>query len=59
MPLKHGESSEVTVEVPAQRLRYWDTGKKQYVVEPGDYEFLIGDASDDILLKVPMTITAR
>jgi beta-glucosidase len=57
--LKHGESSLVTVEVPAQRLRYWDTQKKQYVVEPGDYEFLIGAASDDIQLKLPMTITAR
>jgi len=39
---KHGESKDVTIEVPAQRLRYWDTGKKQYVVEPGEYEFLIG-----------------
>ena len=57
--LKHGESSEVTVEVPTQRLRYWDTGKKQYVVEPGDYEFLIGDASDNALLNLPMTITAK
>ncbi|MGO9476373.1 MAG: glycoside hydrolase family 3 C-terminal domain-containing protein [Limisphaerales bacterium] len=57
--LKHGESSQVTVEVPAQRLRYWDTLKKQYVVEPGDYEFLIGAASDDIRLRLPMTITAQ
>jgi len=59
VPLKHGESREITIEVPAQRLRYWDTQKKQYVVEPGDYEFLIGAASDDIRLKLPMTITAR
>jgi len=57
--LKHGESSQVTVEVPAQRLRYWDTLKKQYVVEPGDYEFLTGEASDDIQLKLPMIITTR
>jgi beta-glucosidase len=57
--LKHGESSKVTVEVPAERLRYWDTEKKQYVVEPGNYEFLIGAASDDIRLRLPMTITAQ
>ena len=57
--LKRGESSSVTVEVPVERLRYWDTDKKQYVVEPGNYEFLIGGASDDIRLKLPMTITAR
>jgi len=57
--LKQGKSSQVTVEVPTQRLRYWDTQSKQYVVEPGDYEILIGAASDDIRLKLPMTITAR
>ena len=57
--LKRGESSRVTVVVPAERLRYWDTEKKQYVVEPGGYEFLIGAASDDIRLKLPMMITSR
>ena len=57
--LKRGESSRVTVEVPATRLRYWDTQNKQYVVEPGDYEILIGAASDDIRLTLPMTITAQ
>jgi beta-glucosidase len=57
--LKHGEAGSVTVEVPADRLRYWDTDKKQYVVAPGKYEFLVGAASDDIRLKLPMTITAR
>ena len=57
--LKRGESGNVTVAVPATRLRYWDTRKKQYVVEPGKYEFLIGGAADDIRLKLPMTITAR
>ena len=57
--LKRGESKRVTIEVPAVRLRYWDTEKKQYVVEPGKYEFLIGAASDDTRLKLPMTITAQ
>jgi len=55
--LKRGETSEITVEVPAERLRYWDTQKKQYVVESGDYEFLVGAASDDIRLRLPLTIT--
>ncbi len=57
--LKPGESKQVTVEVPAERLRYWDTEKKQYVVEPGQYEFLVGAASDDIRLKLPLAIAAR
>ncbi|HZI33790.1 MAG TPA: glycoside hydrolase family 3 C-terminal domain-containing protein, partial [Candidatus Binatia bacterium] len=57
--LKRGESSNVTIEIPATRLRYWDTQKKGYVVEAGDYEFFIGAASDDIRLKLPMSITAN
>ncbi len=57
--LKHGESKVVTVEVPAERLRYWDDNRKQYVVENGDYEFLVGAASDDIRLKLPMTVAAK
>lgn len=57
--LKRGESSNVTVEIPAARLRYWDTQKKQYVVETGGYELLIGAASDDIRLKLPLTITPQ
>jgi beta-glucosidase len=57
--LKHGKSGNVTIEVPTERLRYWDTEKRQYVVEPGDYEILVGAASDDIRLKLPMTIAAR
>jgi beta-glucosidase len=56
--LKRDESGSVTVKVPATRLRYWDMQKKQYAVGPGDYEFLIGAASDDIRLKLPMTVAA-
>ena len=57
--LQRGESGKVTVEVPAARLRHWDTQKKQYVVEPGEYEFLVGAAADDIRLKLPMTIAVQ
>jgi beta-glucosidase len=53
--LNRGETKRVTVEVPAERLRYWDTQMSRYVVEPGDYEFLIGAASDDI--RLPMTVS--
>jgi beta-glucosidase len=57
--LKSGASADVTIEVPAKRLRYWDTEKKQYVVKPGEYEFLVGAASDDIRVKLPLTIAAQ
>ena len=55
--LKAGESRNVTIDLPATRLRYWDAEKKQYVVESGEYEILVGAASDDIRLKLPMTIS--
>ena len=55
--LKAEESKQVTVEVPVSNLRYWDTVSKQYIVEPGKYEILIGKASDDICLALPLTIT--
>jgi beta-glucosidase len=54
--LEHKKSATVTVEIPAERFRYWDVSKKQYVVEPGNYELLIGAASDDIRLKTPLKI---
>jgi beta-glucosidase len=51
-----GNASQVSIDIPAQRFRYWDTTQKKYVVEPGDYELMIGTASDDIRLHAPLTI---
>jgi beta-glucosidase len=59
VPLNHGESRTVSIEVPVERLRCWDTQSKQYVVEPGRYELLVGAASDNIKLKIPLTVAAR
>jgi len=53
------QTARISLEIPAERLRYWDTAKKQYVVEAGDYELLVGSASDDIRLRVPLKITAQ
>ncbi len=57
--LKQGESSTITIEIPAERLRYWDSEKKQFVVVRGEFEFVVGAASDDIRLKLPMTVASR
>jgi beta-glucosidase len=57
--LNRGETKAVTIEVPAKLLRFWDAQKKQYVVEPGNYEFLVGTASDDIRLKLRTTIANK
>ena len=37
-----GQTAKVTLDIPLERLRYWDVNAKKYVVEPGDYELLIG-----------------
>jgi len=57
--VKKGADSKVTVDVPASRLRYWDADKKQYTVESGDYEILVGAASDDIRLTLPLKIASK
>jgi beta-glucosidase len=54
--LEPGQATGLTVNIPAERLRYWDTTAEKYAVEPGDYELLIGAASDDIRLRVPLKI---
>ena len=56
--LAKGDATTVTVDIPAERFRYWDTTRKQYVVGPGKYELLVGAASDDIRLRVPLRIAA-
>lgn len=43
-----GKSAKVSVEIPAVRLRYWDTTKGDYTVEAGNYRLMVGAASDDI-----------
>jgi hypothetical protein len=45
--------------IPVERFRSWDPTKKQYTVEPGDYELLVGAASDDIRLRVPLKVAAQ
>lgn len=57
--LKAGRSTRVSLEIPAERLRHWDTKTKRYVVEPGRYEILVGAASDDVRLKLPLRVASR
>ena len=56
--LDRGKAHRISIEIPAERFRCWDLEKKRYVVEPGNYEILIGEASDDIRLKLRVTIAA-
>ena len=51
-----GAASKVEIDVPVQQFRYWDVAAKGYVVEPGQYEILVGGASDDIRAKLPLRV---
>jgi beta-glucosidase len=54
--LAKGDRAHLTMDIPAERFRYWDTETKKYVVEPGKYQLLVGGASDDIRLKAPFQV---
>ncbi|HEX3627686.1 MAG TPA: glycoside hydrolase family 3 C-terminal domain-containing protein [Verrucomicrobiae bacterium] len=53
-----GDTARITMDIPVERFRYWDTAAKQYVVEPGKYQLLIGGSSDKIRLRVPFEVAA-
>ena len=55
--LNPGESGDVTISIPAERLHYRDPQNHKYLVEPGDYELLLGSASDDLPATLPLTLT--
>jgi beta-glucosidase len=57
--LQANQGARLTINIPVERFRNWDTAKKQYTVEPGDYELLAGAASDDIRLRGQVKITAH
>jgi beta-glucosidase len=54
--IPRGETAPVSIDIPVERFRYWDTSTKSYVVEPGNYEILIGGSSDKLAEKLPLTV---
>jgi beta-glucosidase len=54
--IPRGETVPVSVNIPVERFRYWDTSTKSYVVEPGAYEILVGSASDKLPEKLSITL---
>jgi beta-glucosidase len=51
-----GKTAEVSLDIPVERLRYWDTTKKDYTVEAGNYRLMIGSASDEIRRNVDFSV---
>jgi beta-glucosidase len=59
VPVAIKQTAHVDIPVPVKELRYWDTAKKAYVVEPGDYEILVAAASDDIRAKLAFRVEGK
>lgn len=54
--LQRGERRKVSFELPIQELGLWDRSM-EYVVEPGEFEIMIGASSEDIRLRKTITIS--
>ncbi|HRW95640.1 MAG TPA: glycoside hydrolase family 3 C-terminal domain-containing protein [Bacteroidales bacterium] len=54
--LDPGKSTKVTLEIPAETLRYWNKTTDEWVSDPGKIEFLLGTSSRDIKLRKTISI---
>ncbi len=54
--LKHGESKEVKFILNENAFHFYNPEKKRWVVEPGDFNILIGNSSKDIRLQKKIQI---
>ena len=54
--LKPDEATRVELFVPYEALRYWDIKKKRYVLEDGDYTFMISKNACDVILSREVNI---
>ncbi|MEO1260184.1 MAG: glycoside hydrolase family 3 C-terminal domain-containing protein [Bacteroidota bacterium] len=51
LKLEPGASRNVTVQLDQEAFSFYDETKKQWVVEPGTFEILVGSSSRDIRLR--------
>jgi beta-glucosidase len=51
-----GETKTIILRIPVSRLRHFNPDINDYSVAAGDYELLVGAASDDIRLKTTISV---
>jgi beta-glucosidase len=51
-----GKTAKVSLDIPVERLRYWDATKEDYTVEVGKYRLMIASASDEIRQNVDFSV---
>ncbi len=54
--LQPGQNRDVTITIDRSALSYYDDTRQEWVCEPGDFEALIGTASDRITSRVKFTL---
>ena len=54
--VKPGEEAVLKLEIPMDRLSYWDVENQRFTVEAGEFELLIGASSEDIRQTVKFRI---
>ncbi|CAB3799663.1 hypothetical protein LMG28614_05019 [Paraburkholderia ultramafica] len=58
VPLAAGACAQVRVRMPVDMLNFTD-GRGERIVEPGDFDLMIGSSSRDILLSDTVTVTGN
>jgi beta-glucosidase len=56
--LQPGEEKEVSIELNRRAFAFYDVGQKDWVVEAGDFEILVGASSRDIRLSAALKLAA-
>ena len=54
--LQPGEEREISIALGPRAFAYYDAGSREWVVEPGDFEILVGASSRDIRLKAVLCL---
>ena len=54
--LKHGETKRVTVELDEEAFSFYDVNKHGFVVEPGDFDIMVGSSSAELPLHKVITL---
>jgi beta-glucosidase len=56
--LRPGETRAVSFWVPAEKLSFYDEGRKAFVTEPGVFEIMVGSSSEDIRARAQFSVTS-
>jgi beta-glucosidase len=54
--LQAGRSAKIEFQLDERAFQYYDVNQKQWTIEPGDFDILIGTSSDNIILGERITI---